>query len=133
MEDIIQCLRAAGHALPFDDPAQAELPLPTLPVSSTPQATPLEIQPAPVPPEWDPQSDWTVESVEQNLEIRMREAMRKVIGALPAYAHRKGKSVPEILDAKKPGELYRALKCGSPETCSRLLDAWRNWRSNHLA
>jgi hypothetical protein len=132
MEDIVRCLRVAGYVLPSNDPAQTELPLSPPPVSSSSQATPSETSPAmPVLSDWDPRSDWTIELVEQNLEIRVREAMRKVIGALPAYARRKGKSVPEILDNKKPGELHHALKCGSPETCKRLLTAWKNWRQDH--
>jgi hypothetical protein len=133
MEDIVWCLRAAGFVLPSNDPAQAELPLPTSPAPTAQAASP-----APAAAEWDPNDPnaWTLpETVTLNLGLgQPRKAMRAVIAAcrqLPERSKYKGKGVAEILIAMTPAELLKTIKCGSPDTCGRLIAALKAWCERH--
>jgi hypothetical protein len=139
---MVDFLRAVGFSLTQFDAAQPELPL-AEPIHNSPpmsgDAAPPAPEPAPVPePEWDlndPNAWTSPETVASNLGLgRPRKPMRAVMGAcrkLPERSKYKGKGVAEILIAMKPAELLKTIKCGSPDTCGRLIAAVRTWCERH--
>jgi hypothetical protein len=88
--------------------------------------------------EWDPCSDWSVETVVQNLGLagrRQRTAMEAIVEAclrLPERPRHKGKGLPEILDSISAAELHRTVAASaSADSCEKFLAAWKAWRAKH--
>ena len=88
--------------------------------------------------EWDPQLEWSVERVMQELGLGKRGwRQRGIIGAvenlpkskLPKLKRYRGKTIPEILDGITAADLNRAVmeegKPSSEDSCGRFLKAWK--------
>jgi hypothetical protein len=90
--------------------------------------------------EWDPQLEWSVERVMQELKIKGWR-QRGIIGAvenlpkskLPKLKRYRGKTIPEILDGITAAALNRAViaqgKPSSEDSCTKFLKAWKARRS----
>jgi hypothetical protein len=135
----VEFLQSAGVPFPPELGAELAPPAPSssMPVSEKAAEASSAASEALPASEWDPQSDWTVESVMLNLEIGGSAwAQKEVIEAvaeMPTKLKRyRGKSIPEILDNIKAAVLRRALEemgCKpSPDSCERLVNAWKAWR-----
>ena len=95
---------------------------------------------APMASEWDPQLEWSVERVMQELKIKGWR-QRGIIGAvenlpkskLPKLKRYRGKTIPEILDGITGAALNRAVieqgKPSSEDSCRKFLKAWKARRS----
>ena len=95
---------------------------------------------APMASEWDPQLEWSVERVMQELKIKGWR-QRGIIGAvenlpkskLPKLKRYRGKTIPEILDGITGAALNRAVieqgKPSSEDSCRMFLKAWKARRS----
>jgi hypothetical protein len=104
--------------------------------------TPPEASQENLEPAWDPQADWSVETVMLNLGIRegaraqkaIIEAIATAMPKLPQISKKyAGKSIPEILDRIKAAELGRLLvKAGaeklSPDAYEDFKNAWVVYR-----
>ena len=91
---------------------------------------------APMASEWDPQLEWSVERVMQELEIqgwRQKDIIEAVANLpkskLPKLKRYRGKTIPEILDGITGAALNRAVieqgKPSSEDSCGRFLKAWK--------
>ena len=110
-------------------------PIATEPVESTEEESSEKIAET-VKQDWDPQSDWTVESVMLNLEVGgsawAQKDIIEAVAEMPTRLRRyRGKSIPEILNNIKAAVLHRALEemgyKPSPDSCERLVNAWKAW------
>jgi len=84
--------------------------------------------------EWDPQSEWCVERVMQELGIKGKEII-EAVAELPKRLKRyRAKSIPKMLDDIRAADLHRAIeevgKLSSPDSCENFMNAWKAWRGS---
>jgi hypothetical protein len=129
-EDVVRRCRELG-LLPAAPQVAPPEPVPSAPV--------IAETPAALTPRWDPQSEWSIETVMLNLEIDERAwAQRAIIEAMPrllGLSKNKGRSIPKILDTIRAAALHRDIEAGggntSRDSCEKFLGAWKAWRAKH--
>jgi hypothetical protein len=140
-EIVVAFLQDIGM-LPEQPSAKQESPSPLAPEAPCPPSS-VAVQvshgEAPAAPGWDPQADWTVETVMLNLGIRgwKQKAIIEAVSELPKQLKRyRTKSIPTILDHSSAADLHRAVeevgKRGSPDSCEKFLKAWKTWRAKAM-
>jgi len=80
--------------------------------------------------EWDPRTEWSVETVFRELGIRgwRQRDIIEAVANLPKSRRYRGKTIPEILDGITAADLNRAvMEEDKPieDSCGRFLKAWK--------